>query len=60
MKLLTLGEVASHFGIQLWQVRRVFQRGLLPEPDRIGVIRVIPTSLLPTIGQTLRAAGYLK
>ena len=59
-KLLTIGEVATRFGLQMWQVRRLFERGFLPEPDRVGVNRVVPEGDMPKIEKALREAGYLK
>jgi DNA-binding transcriptional MerR regulator len=57
---MTIGEVASHFGVQTWQVRRLFQRGLLPPALRVGVYRVVNNDELPAIEAALRQAGYLK
>jgi hypothetical protein len=56
---LTTGQIARHFGCLPWQVRRVFERGLLPEPQRIGAYRVVEAADLPKIEQALRTAGYL-
>jgi hypothetical protein len=56
---LTIGQIARHFGCLPWQVRRVFERGLLPEPQRIGAYRVVEAADLPKIEQALRQAGYL-
>jgi hypothetical protein len=56
---LTLGQVARHFGCQLWQVRRVFERGLLEEPARVGAFRVIAREELHRLERALREGGYL-
>lgn len=56
---LTIGRVAEHFGCQKWQVRRLFERDLLPQAPRIGAYRVIAVSDLPCVEKTLRQAGYL-
>jgi hypothetical protein len=56
---MTLGDVARHFGIQLWQIQRLYQRGLLSQPRRIGSYRVVSARDLPVIRAALRAAGYL-
>jgi len=42
-----------------WQVRRLFESGMLPEPDRIGGYRVIHRADLPKVEEALRRAGYL-
>lgn len=57
---LTIGQIARHFRCLPWQVRRVFERGLLPEPQRVGAYRVVGAEDLPLIEKALRQAGYLK
>jgi hypothetical protein len=57
---LTLGQVAARYGVRLWQVRRLYERKLLPEPARVGAYRVIRESDLPQIGAALQRAGYLQ
>jgi hypothetical protein len=56
---LTLGQVAKQIGIKVWKVRRVYERGLLAEPSRIGGYRVVTATELPTLLETLRAVGYM-
>jgi hypothetical protein len=51
--------VAQHFGCPGWQVRRLFERGILPPAPRVGAYRVIPQQDLPAVERALRAAGYL-
>jgi DNA-binding transcriptional MerR regulator len=55
----TIGDVARRFAIPTWKVRRLFERGLLTEPRRIGFFRVVSESELPTIEACLRQCGYL-
>jgi DNA-binding transcriptional MerR regulator len=55
----TIGQVARRFRVSAWKVRRLFERGLLPEPARVGAYRVIPPDDLPKIEAALRRAGYL-
>jgi hypothetical protein len=43
-RYLTLGDIARRYGCQVWQVRRVILRGLIPEPARVGAYLVIPES----------------
>lgn len=59
-RLYLLGDVATHFGAQSWQVARLFKRGLLPEPERLGRARVVREEDLPAIEAALRQTGYLK
>jgi hypothetical protein len=56
---LTIGAVAAHFGCQQWQVRRLFERSLLPQAPRVGAYRVIAKADLPKIEAALRRADYL-
>jgi hypothetical protein len=57
---LSVGRAAEALGVQPWQVRRVFDRGLLPTPARVGQYRVIPADSLPLVEAALRQAGYLR
>jgi len=56
---LTLGDLARHFGIPLWKIQRIYQRGLLAQPRRIGGYRIVNARDLPVIAAALRTAGYL-
>ena len=61
---LTIGAIAKHFSrpdwpLYPWQVRRAIERGLLPEPPRLGAYRVFLPADLPRIEAALRQAGYL-
>jgi DNA-binding transcriptional MerR regulator len=55
----TVGAVAAMFGLAPWQIRRLFERGLLPPARRIGAYRVIANKDLPIVEKALRDAGYL-
>ncbi len=55
----TVPAVARFFGVEPWQVRRLYERRLLPPPARVGAYRVIDPADLPCIATALRAAGYL-
>jgi DNA-binding transcriptional MerR regulator len=56
---LTVGAVALRYGVPEWQIRRLFERGLLPPAPRVGPYRVIAITDLPKVEEALRAAGYL-
>lgn len=56
---LSTVSAARHCGCPAWQIRRLYERGILPPPPRIGAYRAIPVSDLPLIEKALRAAGYL-
>jgi DNA-binding transcriptional MerR regulator len=57
--VLTVGDVARHFGIPIWRVRRLYEKGILPPPPRAGLYRLVPAGDLPRIEEALRQAGYL-
>jgi hypothetical protein len=56
---LTTAKAAQHFGVQTWQVRRIYEAGLLPPPDRAGAYRLIKPAELPALEEALRRRGYL-
>ncbi len=58
-KVFTVGTLGRRFGVPAWQVRRLFERQLLPEPARVGAYRVVAEEDLPAVEAALRAAGYL-
>lgn len=55
----TVGDLAKHFELPAWKVRRIFERRILPEPERVGAYRVIQACDLPAIEDALRRVGYL-
>ena len=57
---ITIGRAATLLGVKPWQVRRVFERGALPEPARVGAYRVVTEGDLPIIKSALQRLGYLK
>jgi hypothetical protein len=56
----TTGALALRYGCETWQVRRLFERRLLPPAERVGSYRVVDEADLPKVEQALRDAGYLK
>jgi len=58
-KLFTTREVAELLGTLEWRVRRLFEDGSLPEPDKFGGKRAIPGSLIPQIVDLLRERNWL-
>ena len=59
LAVMTLGAAALQLGVRTWQIRRLFERGLLPPAQRIGAYRVIPPEDIPKVEEALREAGYL-
>ena len=63
--IMTTSDAAQYFTengfpVSPWQVRRVYETGLLPEPEtRLGAYRLIRSSDLPRLEDALRKAGYL-
>jgi DNA-binding transcriptional MerR regulator len=55
----TLGEISRMTGATVWQVRRLYERGLLPPAERIGLYRVVRAEELPRVVEALRQADYL-
>lgn len=55
----TLGDLARRYNLPLWAIRRVFERGLVPEPPRVGPFRVVAEADVPAVEAALRTAGYL-
>ena len=54
-----LGPVARHFGVEVWQLRRCSERGLLPPARHVGVYRTVSRDELPQVREALVAGGYL-
>ncbi len=59
MRPLSLADVARELSAPPWAVRKLFERELLPEPPRVGRLRVFYASDLPVIRRALVKAGYL-
>jgi DNA-binding transcriptional MerR regulator len=59
VNVFTIGSLAIRFGVRPWQVRRLFERGLLPPAARVGTYRAAAEGDLPRVEEALRAAGYL-
>jgi hypothetical protein len=55
----TTREVAAFVGVPEWQVRRLFEDGTLPEPQRFGGKRAIESNSLPALIDALRKRGWL-
>ena len=60
MANLTTGAAARRLGAPEWAVARVYARGLLPEPPRLGHFRIIREDQLPALRAALVEAAYLK
>ena len=57
---LTLGALAKRYpGLQVWQIRRLYERGILPEPPRVAGLRIIPIEDVAKTVAALQRAGYL-
>jgi hypothetical protein len=56
---LSLGEVAELLSVQSWRIARLFELGVLPEPERIAGRRMIPNNMVPKVAEALRSRGWL-
>jgi hypothetical protein len=56
---LSTGEAARLLDLAGWQIVRLFRRGLVGEPARVGRYRVIRRADLPKLRAAAIAAGYL-
>ena len=52
-------DVASFLGVETWRIRRLYEDGTLPEPERFAGKRVIQSELIPAILDALRDRGWL-
>lgn len=59
IRVHTLGDLARRFTCPVWAIRRLYERGLLPEPPRVGPYRVVAERDVPAVEAALRSAGYL-
>jgi hypothetical protein len=59
MKRLTTRELADLLGTDEWRIRRLFDDGTLPEPERFGGKRAIAQSEILSIIDALRSRGWL-
>jgi hypothetical protein len=57
---LTIPTVAARYGVPVWLLRRLYDRGAFPAPPRVGLYRIIDPDDLPAVEAALRAAGYLR
>jgi hypothetical protein len=57
---LTISEASLSIGIEPWQLRRLYNRQLVPEPARYGNNRVVKPDDLPGLRRAAKSVGYLK
>jgi len=58
MNYLTTGQVARKLNCDIWQFRRIFEEGILPEPGRFGGKWAIPEALVPKIKAEMDKRGW--
>jgi len=56
---LSTGDLGDALGVQSWRIARLFELGVLPEPQRIGNRRLIPKSMVPRVVDALRERNWL-
>ena len=57
--VFTTREVADLLGVETWQVRRLFEDGTLPEPQKFGGKRAIPRTQISAIRDAMESRGWL-
>ena len=60
MDIKTTKQVAQMLGTDEWRVRRLYETGRLPEPERFAGRRAIPRDQIPAIVEALRERGWLQ
>ena len=56
---VTIGELGDLLQVQSWRIARLFELGVLSEPQRIGGRRLIPKLMIPSVVDALRDRGWL-
>ncbi len=56
---MTLGDYARIRGVPAWMPRKLYERGVLPEPDRAGRYRLLTQQEVVALDIAMRRAGYL-
>jgi len=59
MPIYSTRDAAQFLGTDEWRIRRLFEDGTLPEPQRFAGRRVITPDMMPSIVDALRARGWL-
>jgi len=59
-RYLSTVEAAIRLQVSRASVMRLFERRLMPEPERVGHVRLIPEGWLPEMERVLREHGWLK
>lgn len=57
--MFSTADLARILGTDEWRVRRLFEDGTLPEPDRFAGKRVILGEAIPAVVDALRKRGWL-
>jgi hypothetical protein len=58
-QVLTLPKLAARIGCPSWQIRRLLERGAIPEPSRAGLVRLFGEGDVAAVRAALVDAGYL-
>jgi hypothetical protein len=59
-KFSTTADVARRLGVRAWTVARLFERGLVEEPERLGRVRMIAEDRMQEVRDALERAKYLR
>ncbi len=55
----SLGELTPLLSVQSWRIARLFELGILPEPQRVSGRRLILKTMVPQIIDALEDRGWL-
>lgn len=57
--LFNMGRLSARYGLPVWKIRRLYERGKLPPARRHGRDRVVSTEELPALEHVMREMGYI-
>lgn len=55
----SLGELSALLSVQGWRIARLFELGILPEPQRVSGRRLILKAMVPQMIDALEDRGWL-
>lgn len=57
--VFTLGDLARRWGVATWQIRRLYETGVLPPAARVGAYRIVAAGDVWRVERALESVGYL-
>ena len=59
LEYFSTADLAHTLGVEEWRVRRLYEEGTLPEPQRFAGRRAISIADLDTVADALKSRGWL-